>query len=1050
MQTIPSPSAQSAAAISSGSPRLTFIGFDLARNPSARSALEAMARASGGRVAMAEDSAALTAALTAGVVARPWGATSAGGPPPIASSLLPWAIGLGLVNLALAGGLLLARLRRRRLRAARAHHRVARLALIAAAGGALVPLVPTSGRSTVAQPAAASASSVPPYANDPVLLVHGFIGSARSFGDLTIGLSGRGWVELPVMRLAPGATTPECVAEVPASPNRITTAIPTCTPWEEVARRALTAGAGRGRPFVRLEFTDNRGLTFAEQGVLVGRATAQLRALTGAATVRLVGHSMGGLASRAYLQGREHRGDVSQLITVATPHAGSLLPYAYRVRDGRLPDLGPPLAHGDFLGHLVANSFTDEAGQNVYMWLPATLDNPNGTRRLIGTGGPLPGLSLFRTLYNPDRRQEAYAVALRDLALMPRVAQSGAVAANRLAGLLQAAELPADELEAIMDVVEQAPQAINKRYVSGATAQGRAHNLVAKHARRLNALRKSGAFGVASVALADLIATATLADVLVGALLLHALNVDAAHERLAELRRLLVETRVSGLPLDPALRRAFEEVELELEVGRSEMGAFVVEVHRQRARIANSALSLGKELSLITLETATKSSNPAIAKGAAKFAGKAGPWIYFPVLTWEVLTGISEQWEMAQDASALATIVDRMVQAKAPGGPPAQLVAYGQYAFFGRMHDALRTNLARFKDALSRGAINRDVANDYRDLMQSVTLLAALPTPCRKATTVRTVVDAALDALPLLLDPRDPRIQRLAPDSPELQRLNAGRAPEFGALPRTVAYHSVVADASVPSIADACAREGAGLLFPVLTEMVNRDWVASGGAALPGDAGVLGISPALFARRSDLIVPIASQMLQVASVGWPVRVEHTLVPANHFTVTGTRELLDLIDVPVASVTATTDGAERVLLVMDLSTSMEGSKLVDAKAALRAAALSVAPGTNLGLLGFGWNCETRLLAPFSPDVTGLLATVDGLRADGSTPLVQAIGETTELVKASPRPDRTVVVVLTDGEANCGADASQAIAVAQRLGVVMGLVGGQVAAGSPGGR
>jgi hypothetical protein len=1049
MQSLPTTTAQTAPAIPGGSPRLTFIGFDLARNPRARDALEAMARASGGRVAMAEDGAALTAALTAGVVARPWGAAPSGGPAPLTPSLLPWAIGLGLVNVALAGGLLLARLRRQRHRAARSHHRAARVALAVVAGSALVPLVPSSGRSTIPQPVGPAAAA-PLYANDPVLLVHGLLGSAASFGALSTGLTGRGWVELPVMRLAPDATTPECIVEVVTPPNRATTAIPTCTPWEAVARRTLTAAAGRGRPFVRVEFADNSGLTFAEQGALVGRATAQVRAVTGAATVRLVGHSMGGLASRAYLQGRDHRGDVSQLITVATPHAGSLLPYYYRVRDKRLPDLGPPLPVGDFLSHLVANTFTDASGQDVFMWLPATLNNPNGVRRLIGTSGPFPGLPLFRTLHDPDRRREAYAVALRELALMPRVAQFGGAAADRLARTLQEAELPPGDVQALMAVVEEAPPAINRRYTYDVTAAGRAHNLVARHARRLDVVRQGEAFGAASLALANLAATETLSDVLVGALLLHALNVDAAHERLVQLRRVLVDTPIRGLRLDPALRQGLEDVELELEVGRSEIGALVVEVQRQRARIAGSALTLGAELSRITLEVAANSSNPPIAKFASKYAGKAGPWIFFPVLTWEVLTGISEQWAMAQDASAMATIADRMAQAQAPEGATARLIAYGQYAFFGRMHDALRTNLARFKDALSPGAINRDVAKDYLDHMQSMSLLGALPTSCRGATTAQAVVAAVLGSLPLLIDPHDPRIQRLAPDSPELRRLNAGASPEFGALPTPIAYHSVVAEAAVPSIADACAQDGARLLVPVFTEMVNREWKASGGPAPSFDPAILGFSPALFAQRSDLVVPVASQMLRIASVGWPVQAAHTLVSANHFTVTGTPELLELVDIPMARVTTNSTGpvggAERVLLVMDLSGSMnERGKLTDAKSALRAAVRSVSAGTSLGMLGFGWGCETRLLAPFSAATDGLLAMADGLQATGSTPLVQAITHAAELVKDSPMPDRTVVVVLTDGEANCGSSPAEAAEAARRLGAVLGLIGGPVAVG-----
>jgi len=52
--------------------------------------------------------------------------------------------------------------------------------------------------------------------------------------------------------------------------------------------------------------------------------TDELRAETGADRVVLVGHSMGGLVSRAYLR-RHGPGKVDKLITIATPHHGTVL-----------------------------------------------------------------------------------------------------------------------------------------------------------------------------------------------------------------------------------------------------------------------------------------------------------------------------------------------------------------------------------------------------------------------------------------------------------------------------------------------------------------------------------------------------------------------------------------------------------------------------------------------------------------------------------------------------------------------------------------------------
>ena len=54
----------------------------------------------------------------------------------------------------------------------------------------------------------------------------------------------------------------------------------------------------------------------------IDRAVAELQARTGAPAVALVGHSMGGLAARAYL--RRHGSDrIRSLVTIGTPHRGT-------------------------------------------------------------------------------------------------------------------------------------------------------------------------------------------------------------------------------------------------------------------------------------------------------------------------------------------------------------------------------------------------------------------------------------------------------------------------------------------------------------------------------------------------------------------------------------------------------------------------------------------------------------------------------------------------------------------------------------------------------
>ena len=81
----------------------------------------------------------------------------------------------------------------------------------------------------------------------------------------------------------------------------------------------------------------------------IERRINEVLAATGAPQVILVGHSMGGLASRAYLR-RHGTGKVARLVTLGSPHHGTLLapmglgPNAYQMRIGSpwLVALGAP------------------------------------------------------------------------------------------------------------------------------------------------------------------------------------------------------------------------------------------------------------------------------------------------------------------------------------------------------------------------------------------------------------------------------------------------------------------------------------------------------------------------------------------------------------------------------------------------------------------------------------------------------------------------------------------------------------------------------------
>lgn len=75
-----------------------------------------------------------------------------------------------------------------------------------------------------------------------------------------------------------------------------------------------------------LDFSDNQNLTFNEQGEEVALVLKQIRKEHPVGNILLIGHSMGGLAARAYINKYGPEG-ISGLITVTSPHLGSYLGY---------------------------------------------------------------------------------------------------------------------------------------------------------------------------------------------------------------------------------------------------------------------------------------------------------------------------------------------------------------------------------------------------------------------------------------------------------------------------------------------------------------------------------------------------------------------------------------------------------------------------------------------------------------------------------------------------------------------------------------------------
>jgi len=100
--------------------------------------------------------------------------------------------------------------------------------------------------------------------------------------------------------------------------------------WRHGGRLCITCIKPKAGDFYTADFLDNQD-SFVDQGnevkIFVERILRHVDKAAAAAARRvvLVGHSMGGLASRAYLQAHYYQGNVSGLVTIGTPHLGSVV-----------------------------------------------------------------------------------------------------------------------------------------------------------------------------------------------------------------------------------------------------------------------------------------------------------------------------------------------------------------------------------------------------------------------------------------------------------------------------------------------------------------------------------------------------------------------------------------------------------------------------------------------------------------------------------------------------------------------------------------------------
>ncbi len=123
----------------------------------------------------------------------------------------------------------------------------------------------------------------------------------------------------------------------------------------------------------------------------------------------------------------------------------------------------------------------------------------------------------------------------------------------------------------------------------------------------------------------------------------------------------------------------------------------------------------------------------------------------------------------------------------------------------------------------------------------------------------------------------------------------------------------------------------------------------------------------------------------------------------------------------------------VVLAIDVSTSMAGSPIDNAKQAARAFVENIGPSDPVAIMTFG--THVRVAQDYTTDKATLLSVIDSVYAAGETALYQAAYEATQLAAQSPTP-RRAVILLSDG-AEYGANSTVARDDAVQEAIVRGV-------------
>jgi lysophospholipase L1-like esterase len=136
----------------------------------------------------------------------------------------------------------------------------------------------------------------------------------------------------------------------------------------------------------------------------------------------------------------------------------------------------------------------------------------------------------------------------------------------------------------------------------------------------------------------------------------------------------------------------------------------------------------------------------------------------------------------------------------------------------------------------------------------------------------------------------------------------------------------------------------------------------------------------------------------------------------------------------AQSTTPTTGPPAVMLVIDTSGSMAGTRLDQAKSALTSSIGALTAGQRAGLRSYGGSCGDGglLRVPLGADNRAALRSeVAALVASGGTPTPDALRAAAADIASSPKPQS--IVLVSDGQSTCGDPCPVAAQIAQQQGV-----------------